>query len=161
MPLLSGYSRVTINENIARLIREGRSRENASAIAYRSARVSWRKRHPRGKFPDHLEPPRANPFPEHIRHDLIRDAARLFRDFTGEEGELVGELKNVQWPTVVAAFGTLDGVLYTTVRDGKTERYVHEFREKSKPLLCASPDGRMLVIVLGKYRFTDRGIVDK
>lgn len=87
-------------------------------------------------------------------------AAQLYRAFTGDEGELVAVVKNLQWPTVAAVIGSLDGVMYTTVRDGKTEKYVHQFKKKAKPVLAVSPDGKMLVVVLGDYRFTERGIED-
>lgn len=57
--------------------------------------------------------------------------------------------------------GELDGVLYTTVRDGQTEKYIHKFRKKSRPLLAASHDGKSLHILGGEYEFTERGIEDK
>ncbi len=57
--------------------------------------------------------------------------------------------------------GDLDGVLYTTVRDGLKESYVHKFRKKSRPQLASSFDGKQLYILGGGYAFTDRGIVDK
>ena len=63
-------------------------------------------------------------------------------------------------PKVAAVIGECDGVLYTTVRDGVTERYIHEFRKADKPLLCVSPDGRQILLVGGRYRFTEAGIVD-
>jgi hypothetical protein len=57
--------------------------------------------------------------------------------------------------------GDLDGVLYTTVRDGKTEKYVHRFRKRSRPLLVSAHDGKSLHILGGEYEFTERGIEDK
>ena len=63
-------------------------------------------------------------------------------------------------PKVAAVIGECDGVLYTTVRDGVKERYIHEFRKGDKPLLCVSPDGRQILLVGGAYRFTEAGIVD-
>ena len=56
--------------------------------------------------------------------------------------------------------GECDGVLYTTVRDGVTERYIHEFASGDKPLLCVSPNGKQMLFVGGRYVFTERGIVD-
>lgn len=94
------------------------------------------------------------------RLDMIREAARLYRDFTGDEGELVGKVRKIEWPKVAAVIGEMDGVLYSTVRDGVDEKYIHKFKKGSRPLLCTSHDGKTLIIVLGKYRFTDRGIVD-
>lgn len=92
---------------------------------------------------------------------MLRDAAKLYREFTGDEGELVAKVKKLVWPKVATVIGELDGVLYSTVRDGKDEKYIHRFKKSARPLLCASHDGEMLVIVLGKYKFTERGIVDK
>lgn len=57
--------------------------------------------------------------------------------------------------------GEMDGVLYTTIRDGKTESYIHKFSKKSRPQLAASFDGKQLYVIGGSYTFTDRGIVDK
>jgi hypothetical protein len=89
-------------------------------------------------------------------------AARRFERFTGHDAEVFG---SIEFPNLdgvaVAMIGECDGVLYTTVRDGKRERYIHEFEEKDKPLLCVTPDGRQLLLVGGNYRFTERGIVDK
>lgn len=52
------------------------------------------------------------------------------------------------------------GVMYETVRDGKREKYCHEFRKQSRPLLVSSHDGSRIGFVGGRYRFTDRGIED-
>lgn len=92
------------------------------------------------------------------RADVLR-AARIFEQFTGHGAEEVGTV-DYPAPKVLAIVGDLDGVLYTTVRDGITERYKHEFAARDKPMLCVSPEGR-LYIVGGHYRFTERGIVDK
>ena len=89
-------------------------------------------------------------------------AARRYQRFTGHDAEVFG---TIEFPNLdgvaVAMIGECDGVLYTTVRDGKVERYIHEFEEADKPLLCVTPDGRQLLLVGGAYRFTERGIVDK
>lgn len=68
---------------------------------------------------------------------------------------------NMPIPDVALKIGHCDGVLYTTVRDGKTEKYIHKFRKSSRPLLAATFDGNQLVLLGGAYQFTDRGIVDK
>jgi len=62
---------------------------------------------------------------------------------------------------VAFKIGTCDGVLYTTMRDGVKESYIHKFRKKSRPLLVSSHDGKQIMILGGGYSFTERGIVDK
>jgi hypothetical protein len=87
-------------------------------------------------------------------------AAKLLEDFSGHEAgrTVTAEVRNIDGGLV---FGELDGVLYSATRDGKRERYLHEFRRKSRPLLAASHDGKQLAIVGGRYQFTDAGITDK
>ena len=95
------------------------------------------------------------------RLELIRQAARLYHDFSGHVGEMeIHKVKIPNIPKTVAVFGELDAIEYTTVRDGKTELYRHEFGYKSKPLFCVSPDGKQILIVGGRYKVNDRGIVD-
>lgn len=64
-------------------------------------------------------------------------------------------------PDVALKVGKLDGVLYTTHRDGKTEHYIHKFKQSARPLLAVSFDGRQMIMIGGSYQFTERGIVDK
>jgi hypothetical protein len=54
----------------------------------------------------------------------------------------------------------VDGILYSTVRDGVLEKYIHKFRKADRPLFVVSPDGKQLFLVDGNYTFTERGIVD-
>ena len=56
--------------------------------------------------------------------------------------------------------GRLDGVIYTTIRDGQTESYIHEFKKKSAPTLISSHSGKQLGLVGGDYTFKDSGIND-
>ena len=93
-------------------------------------------------------------------HPDVRRAAKLAENFKGMDAESLGSIKVPALPSVVAVIGECDGVLYTTERDGRQERYIHEFASKDKPLLCVSPDGRQLLLVGGRFVFTDRGIVD-
>ena len=94
------------------------------------------------------------------RH-AVRNAATLFEDFTGHTGRVVAKIKKPVYPDAVVVIGECDGVLYTTVRDGETESYIHRFKACSRPLLCSSADGKTLYLLGGAYRFTDRGIIDK
>lgn len=89
----------------------------------------------------------------------VRRAVALFERFTGHDAEH-GLTIDIPDHDVLTIIGECDGVLYTTVRDGRLESYVHEFRSKDKPLLCVSDDGRQLYIVGGAYVFTERGVVD-
>jgi len=90
----------------------------------------------------------------------VDNAHNLFRDFRGDHPE---ELKKVQLrnPKVGLVVGELDGVLYTTTRDGKKEKYIHEFKDKSRPTLIASHDGKSLHVLGGEYEFTEAGIEDR
>lgn len=59
-PLKAGYSRAVVSDNIRKMVREGYPQDQAVAASLASARRSYRSRHPRGRFPGHLAPPRAN-----------------------------------------------------------------------------------------------------
>lgn len=94
------------------------------------------------------------------RADQISRAADLYQRFTGHDAEVAGSVQVNPIPKVGVAIGTCDGILYTTVRDGVKEKYIHKFRASDKPLFVVSPDGKSLHLVGGAYTFTERGIVD-
>jgi len=83
----------------------------------------------------------------------------LFKEFTGMEPDFVDKVK-VPPVDVGLKIGKCDGILYTTVRDGVTEKYIHEFKKTSRPVLVSSFDGKQLLLLGGKFDFTERGIVD-
>jgi len=87
----------------------------------------------------------------------VDSAGDLFKDFTGEFPDKLTTYK-IKNPKTGLVIGKLDGVLYTTVRDGKTEEYIHDFKKGSRPLLVSSHDGESLHILGGDYAFTERGI---
>lgn len=91
----------------------------------------------------------------------VQKAALLYERFSGHEAEECGSVRLQPLPKVGVAVGDVDGVLYTTVRDGKVEKYIHKFHAKDKPLLVVSPNGKQIFFVGGNYTFTERGIVDK
>ncbi len=90
----------------------------------------------------------------------LDQADALLNDFSGHRGR---EVLSVRERPIKAGLvvGKLLGVMYATTRDGKKEKYCHEFREKSRPLLVASHDGSRIGIVGGRYEFTERGIEDR
>lgn len=90
----------------------------------------------------------------------VQAAAKLYVQFRGEEPEFV-EAVRFQVAPVMLLIGTLDGVLYTTRRDGKMESYIHEFKKQSQPLLASSHDGSQIYIIGGRYKFSDAGIIDR
>lgn len=90
---------------------------------------------------------------------LVRGVS-LYERFTGHDANEVLRIKAPPVLREAVAIGSLDGVLYTTERDGRIERYIHRFAAKDRPCLAVSPDGRQLVILGGRYRFTSLGIVD-
>lgn len=54
-PLKRGYSRATIEANIAREVKRGRPAKVAEAMAYRIAREAFRERHKGRRYPAYLE----------------------------------------------------------------------------------------------------------
>jgi hypothetical protein len=127
--------------------------ENGRAYVVRELRYC----NPRGKNPLAQK----DPYKGGSRLEFIKQAARLYHDFTGHPEMEIHKVKIPNLPKAVAVFGELDALEYTCVRDGKTELYRHQFSHKAKPLFCVSPDGKQIIIIGGKYRVTDRGIEDK
>jgi hypothetical protein len=96
---------------------------------------------------------------DHERAEFEK-AASLYADFTGHDAAPLARVPAPKIPKVALVVGHCDGVLYSTVRDGVKEKYIHQFRASDKPLLCVSPDGRQLLLYGGRFEFTERGIVD-
>jgi hypothetical protein len=94
------------------------------------------------------------------KREGLKRAARLLKDFSGHDPS---EVLQISEPDVREGLviGTLDAVPYTTVRDGKTQSYLHEFGKSSRPLLVASSDGKRLRVVGGRFQFTEAGIEDR
>ncbi len=90
----------------------------------------------------------------------VAQAARLYEKFSGESPRYLDKIE-LERDTVLLKIGLCDGVLYTARRDGKADKYVHEFSGRSRPMLCSSADGKRLYLLGGKYDFTEDGIVDK
>lgn len=90
-----------------------------------------------------------------------KKAENLYRNFTGHDASDVSVVDKPAMPDVMSVIGEIDGIMYSTVRDGKHEKYVHQFSKKSRPLFAVSPDGKMIYMLGGAYKFGDRGIIDK
>jgi len=89
----------------------------------------------------------------------VKRAIEGYEEFTGNSAGHIDEL-DVNRSDVAFKFGKCDGILYTTNRDGKTEKYIHEFKAKSRPTLVSNYDGSHIELIGGDYSFTDRGITD-
>lgn len=110
---------------------------------------------------------RRNPVPASSRAgasrrvgDLVDQAADLYERFSGHDPEEIGRVSVPKVPRVGVAIGEVDGILYSTIRDGKFEKYIHKFHKKDRPMFVVSPDGKQLFLIGGNYTFTERGIVD-
>lgn len=110
---------------------------------------------------------RMNPVPPSSRagasrqvRDQVAQAADLYERFSGHNPEEIGKVKIPPVPKVGVAVGEVDGILYSTIRDGVLEKYIHKFRKSDRPLFVVAPDGKQLFLVGGNYTFTERGIVD-
>lgn len=89
----------------------------------------------------------------------VAAASDLYRRFRDQNPDAVDEIE-IDIPDVGIVVGKCDGILYTTQRGGKTERYIHRFKGRAKPLLCSTSDGKQLFFVGGNYTFTELGIED-
>lgn len=105
-------------------------------------------------------PPSSKAGRHRVTRDELEQAGDLYRRFSGHDPESVGKINLPTPPKAGIVIGTLDGLLYTTVRDGVEEKYIHKFSQRSKPLFVVSPDGKQIFVIGGSYNFTERGIVD-
>lgn len=86
-------------------------------------------------------------------------ARELYRQFTGadpDNAKLVS-VPGIETATVV---GHVEAIEYETVRDGKKQRYIHKFKKHARPEMVTAHDGSKIGLRGGKYKFTDRGIID-
>lgn len=90
----------------------------------------------------------------------VRQAVQLFTSFREKKPKRLDVLE-IDHPSVVAVIGHIDAIDYTTEHGTKKTLYRHEFAKGSRPLFCVSADGEQLVLIGGRFKFDDRGIVDK
>lgn len=93
------------------------------------------------------------------REKRIAQAAELFEKFHGADAE---HLDTIDLPQhdVGLLVGDCIGIMYETTRNGKKQKYVHEFEKGSRPVLVSSFDGKNLYLLAGAYMFTTDGIED-
>lgn len=90
----------------------------------------------------------------------LRAAVSLYESFREKKPKRL-DVINFDVPAAVACIGFVEGIDYRTTHGSDVQPYRHLFAKGSRPLLCVSADGRQLLLLGGRYRFTDRGIVDK
>lgn len=90
----------------------------------------------------------------------IGAAVRLYESFREEQPRKVGSVR-VNMPKAVAVMGYVEGIDYRTTHGRKLTLYHHDFEAGSRPLLAVSSDGKQLLLLGGRYQFTEQGIVDK
>jgi len=93
------------------------------------------------------------------KRKAVQQACDLFVGFREKQPKKV-KVVNVTIPSAVMVVGHVDAIDYTTTHGRKTVAYRHEFADGSRPLLCASSDGRQLLLLGGRFEFEARGIVD-
>ena len=89
-----------------------------------------------------------------------QQAARRYERFTGETAQNLGKVSIPSLPKAVSCMGVCAFIGYDTFRDGKPEKFIHKFKPADAPMVCVTPDGRQILLIGGRYRWTDRGIVD-
>jgi hypothetical protein len=89
----------------------------------------------------------------------LKQAVELYTSFREAKPKRV-DVVEMEHPSVVMVIGHLESVDYRTTHGGKLQLYRHDFARGSRPLLCVSADGEQLVLVGGRYTFTEDGIVD-
>jgi hypothetical protein len=100
-----------------------------------------------------------------MRGDEYRRAQKLYADFTGIDPQVVGSIRAPKAGRYGVLIGTVDFIGYTTQRVERgrrqVQKYIHKFKAADRPLLVVSPDGGQLFMLGGRFRFTERGIVDE
>lgn len=89
-----------------------------------------------------------------------QQAVDLYTSFREAKPTKLARLK-VDIPRVVACMGHTEAIDYRTTHAGKVTLYRHKFAKGSRPLLCVSGDGKQLMLLGGRYEWTDRGIQDE
>lgn len=90
----------------------------------------------------------------------IKRARKAYEDFSGHTPKRVDKSSLPDRDVTGWKMGPVVGIAYEAKRDGKTQKYFHEFEEHARPDLVAQDDGSQLYINGGRYKVTERGIED-
>lgn len=91
--------------------------------------------------------------------DDMRASAALYRGFREEEPRRVRAVR-LKIPRAAAVMGKIEFIGYMTTHGRKTHLYVHQFATGSRPTFVAGAGRNQAFFIGGRYRVTDRGIVD-
>lgn len=92
--------------------------------------------------------------------DQIARAVALFKSFRHRDprdGEIV-KIDGLKELTVALELGPMVGIAYRADRDGKEDKYYHEF-ERTLPRVFVAWDGLQIFVVGGSFKYTDVGFV--
>ncbi len=89
----------------------------------------------------------------------IRASAKLYRGFREEPPQRARRVE-FRVPKAVAVMGQVEFIGYMTTHAGVTHLYVHQFAPGSRPTFAAGTGRNQAFLIGGRYRVTDRGIVD-
>lgn len=90
----------------------------------------------------------------------VKAAVKLYESFRERKPRRIGRA-DFKVPAAVACMGYVEGIDYRTTHGKKVTLYHHDFAPGSRPLLAVSSDGKQLLLLGGRYQFTERGIVDR
>lgn len=90
----------------------------------------------------------------------FRKAAQAFEAFSGHKARRVTATRLTDENVAGWRMGPVVGIAYEARRDGKTDRYFHEFAKSARPDLVSSDNGKQLFLTGGNYTVTERGIED-
>jgi len=89
-----------------------------------------------------------------------RKAIKIYKDFREKNPQTLSVFE-VDVPSAVACIGHVESIDYRTTHGKKLALYRHDFSPGSRPLFCVAADGRSLWLLGGRFKFTERGIVDR
>lgn len=166
MKLKPGYSKAAIAANIRALMSGRVPRERAISRAHGLARAAFRRLHARRELPSWIYPDpaqlaggRSNPDPRLNPFDVQR-GMRLFQRFVGRAPDASEIVAKPELPDALVCIGEISVIQYLAERDGKDFEFRHPFKAGSRPLLCVSPDGKLVLALGGAWTFTEDGFVD-